>query len=608
MHPPHPPTPPHYPHDPHAEGDHEHHESGHSEGVAHLGGAVEQVESVLEDVERQLARIRRLKDDQHREIELFTEKAKQVAEQELELTRQRVEIERERVELEGSRGDVEHERGEVERLRDELESQKGSVRHECETLAAQRTELDERMATLDTRLEAISAREDAIEQRLKTAQDAEQQASSHWQQIDTVARELGERERGANEGVAALRENVHELERELDQVRAANRSSTTDHDETAQELSRAVSAMDNLRDQLNDANATNERLEQESSEHCGVDPEEIAKRDKAIEMLQDRLKQSEERASDLEQQVQRLSKSAQHGSHMERVEKRLRMRRERLRKQKTLLTEQAHKISSVKQSLAKKQKNAEEAAKMREVLAVDQKKLDKALGKAQRNAARGKVGVFFLCVVLGMTLIAGASWEIAGRIKPATYIASATLAADTASGVMSAERTVSWGAYHQELSMDPQLMERAADRLKRRGILELGSAPALRTRLRKDLTVTVDEPGKVSLTFVGEGEARTARILDTYTTAFVSAANGTRNHRMDRTGTKVIAVAATDEQPIEDPRVALFGLIAGSGTALALLVTSLAWRSLVTRKCKIEAELSPENDPDPTVDFHQRAI
>ncbi len=100
----------------------------------------------------------------------------------------------------------------------------------------------------------------------------------------------------------------------------------------------------------------------------------------------------------------------------------------------------------------------------------------------------------------------------------------------------------------------------------------------------------------------GEGSGRTERELDTFITAVVAYANDTKMLRADQSSTKLIQRAASDGAPIEDPRLAAFGIAAGAGCGLVLILTVIAWRSLRSTVAKRAA------DPDSGGSFDDSAM
>lgn len=429
-----------------------------------------------------------------------------------------------------------------------------------------RAECARREAALAERSEAASRAEAEAEAMRGRLAEAEARCEELWSRIAQAEAQ------GATAGGAELDKRDLAIGKLRDQLAEAN----TRADQTTEELRKAMLA-------LEQASA--------SSGSGMFDTSELTKRDEAIEKLKAKLNQAKERMDRLarERDEARRSSSGAPEAGIGAQAEALRMRRARLKRQKELLAAQGQKIGKIKSSLETKQKQCEDVLALKSQLSLERAAVAKAVERAERRAAKNRAGVFMLTVVAMIAIIVGGSWQLSGTLRPGTYLAQMTVAMERDGA--SPEHVASWSSYLERLVSDPQMLEAAADRMKRRGILELANPIDLHNFLEENLDLMAGEVGRLTLTLKGSSAQRTERILETLASAYIGLANETRDLRMDRSATIVEARAQASSEPIEDPRMALFGMMAGGGSALALFGTAVAWRVLIGRKRKIESEI-----------------
>jgi hypothetical protein len=254
------------------------------------------------------------------------------------------------------------------------------------------------------------------------------------------------------------------------------------------------------------------------------------------------------------------------------------------------LRQRAGKLSQAKEAIDAKQKEVERILQQRQTIVAARTELQDREKKLASKAgkSRGLAALFLgVIAVLGLGVM---SWAVVDRIFPATYAASATLAADDSAGALNAEQQEAWMAYVEQLANDPRLMEVASNRMRRRGMIDLGSAGALSARLAQDLDLSSSSPGQLTLTLKGEGADRTQRLLDTFVASMVSVANDARDRRMDGASTIVAVGATVDGEPIQDPRLIYAGIGWGASTGILFFLSIALLVRLTIAKRKFEQE------------------
>lgn len=225
----------------------------------------------------------------------------------------------------------------------------------------------------------------------------------------------------------------------------------------------------------------------------------------------------------------------------------------------------------------------EQLVRERQALRADRAALEAVARRLLRKRGGALAGASLAGLLTLWVALAAGSWFVAGRFAPAMFAASARLGIEDAGGELDDEQRRAWGKFIEQLPGDPQFIELAADRFKQRLIPSLATPGLLAQRLERDLSLDPAGTGEVMLTLVGHGASRTERELQTIVSAAVTRANDTRAFRDDQAATLVLASAKTDPEPIEDPRLALFGAILGGATALLLLGGAACWRGFTRR-------------------------
>lgn len=337
------------------------------------------------------------------------------------------------------------------------------------------------------------------------------------------------------------------------------------------ERERALAAQSNRMNEVEQALAERARELQEGQDRlarqageCRAREEHLASRESALTEREHALASRESaaaaheradaphdhRAREMEAQVARLAEAADA----------LAIRRDRLKRQRILLTQRAEVLLRAKQTLAQRLADTQRLAA---VSPAGRHAVQPARGHAAMLRAAGVAG-------MGMAAILGVSWWVAGVLDRPVHLAETTLAMEVAPETVEGAGE-SWRRFHEDLARDPHLMQVAAERLKRRGRDDLASPTDLRAYLADHLAMDVPGAGRIRLTLTGRGRERTLRVLETFTSAVVSIANDSRDRRLDKSNTLVASPPTASADPVRSARLPIF-----AATATVLAVGSLA--------------------------------
>lgn len=569
----------------------------------------------------------------------------------------------------------------AERERALLERE-GAVEEATAALGRARQTVEEREIALAERDGAVSAAEARTENREQEAAAREAEAAERMRRIESreasvtraeaesqesgraleaernEARALGERLAGQKKVLRDREQTVGEREAtcELREAElAALQATVTSGAEAARriaelegtaqgieaEFTQRIEALETkvlrARAEADAAGKDRQMAEAEKSSTEGDLRLEISRRDQALEILQNRLREavaSSERAQ-AELEAARGAPGADKASDGEAPESSAGMeefntrRRARLRRLRGLLEERARKVIRAREALAKraeeleralqsraerpdaetderrrmleqKMAEAEKTLAMRAALTEQEQTLRVQARRLMARASKGSAGgvAAALCVMLVASLAGG--WALAGRFASSVYLARATIGMERTGEAHSPETTDSWMAFHEALAHDPQLVERAAERMRKRGFADLASPAALASRLREDLEVVAGAKGEITLSLRGEGAGRTEAVLDTFTGALVQMGNDARDRRLDRVSAIIARAAAADEAPIVDARPSAFAAFAGGLTGLSMIAWLVVWRSMARRPVSFGLEEIDERASDTT--------
>lgn len=570
--------------------------------VAELRQAREQVETERGALDEGRSKIEAADEQIRRRREEIQSEARDIAEARKTLDEQREQIDEQRESLD-------RRQGEIEAAAESLEADRAALAEDRNALEALQTELTERSAAIETAQreaeEKLSARAaklqreadslDEQRRRIEAGEDDAARAAS--ERIDALQQELEEFRVRLEETAASLAEREQRLEalgaeaakREEAAREEASRRIEQAEADAERRLNEAITKKD---EQIAGLRVKLESLENERDEalkeaakapaHADTDEEriniQIAKRDKAIEALSKRLEQADQKRRELEAALQKSEVGDGPSAESAPINSAaLARRKARLHQYKELLRRQSSKLMQARKALIKRQSEYERVLKRREELARAKTALDEASRRVLKSSARNKASIAVLCFTMTVALLGGLSWAVAERAFPGDAVLQATLSMVPEGAEPDARMYDAWSAHIQNLTDDPRLIEIAAGRMKRRGILELATPGDLSAHLRDHLDIAELAPGEIAVTLTGRGAKRTELALETLLASIVSVANDARDRRLDRSATAVTERPRAGDQPISRDQIMHAGMIWAGASLGALLLGLLIW-------------------------------
>lgn len=474
-------------------------------------------------------------------------------------------------ELDRSCADAEKLRTEAERERVRMEADQREVAGMQQRLAMMMKAVQARAAELEAREKSLSERERALSAGNEQASHAEQAADEELRKLELLLAE-----RAAL--IASRDAEIAELRAESERLGAESLKAREEAEAAGRQIAEAKAA--SVRPAVNPkASAETEK--------------ELEKSRKAIELLAEKLRTAQKEIEDLRGKLASASqrpaaaptgKQGANAAHNA-------LRRRRLQKYKGLLQTQARKIMSAQAALSKRQSEADQILAHRAKLAAAAELIKQR--EVRLNSQRSKSAGASLMLAFSLTTVAlaGMSWLAATKIAPATFLASATLEAETKGrGGKSAEDLEGWQSYHNQLVNDPQLIEQAAERVARRGMSALGTGAALQAHLKDHLVADSPKDGQLVLNLRGEDAQATATLLDTFVTSMASTANMSRTQRPDGLVTEISRGAQVPQAPIAHQRFVYAGGIFGGSMLVAMCLGTAGWRRMSRSRRSADAD------------------
>ncbi len=476
-----------------------------------------------------------------------------------------------------------------------LSAEQSKVSELTEQIAGHRQEI----AELNKQVEVSNAETKRLDSELKQAQAqlAKAPSSKAIEQANGVIQEL--REQIAEVGriadeeltterqkVAALDGQMKELGRQVEVLTqerdAVKKELATRADLGSEELKELQSRLTQTSTQLKKAT---EQLEQAGAKHQKLRAES-AQQSKELEEASRTVEELAAKVKSLHAELEE-ERSIPKGVNVDEWNAR---RRERLNGIRLALKTNSEKIRRATDALRDRYDQCEQVLVKRAELAEAYEAIAAAQAKYTNREVRSGVflglsGIGFLVLVM-----AGISWFVAGRIAPGEYAARVTVVADAGDRVLSEDDLASWGAYMESLTTDPQFVEFAAERMKRRGLLTLGIPGKLSHEMRESLDVASSMPGSIEIEYRGEGSERSRRVLDTFAVALTSAANNARARRSDGATSRIVDEVTTGDQPLDTRRMEMAGMVFGGSMLSSLILGGLFWSRLSAAKARFERD------------------
>ncbi|MBC7835290.1 MAG: hypothetical protein H7Y88_09355 [Phycisphaerales bacterium] len=438
-------------------------------------------------------------------------------------------------------------------------------------------ELERRSTKLAAEIESLRSRCTGLEVEAQQARDQGEESS---RELEQRVGELAAQKVSLEAGSASLHGEVTRLEKELLAAKGMLDEAGAQEKADPRELAKRDLAIQVLKDRLEKAVAARQAVEVEVAGAKG----ESAHLRTQIGGLQSRV-------AALQEQLEiaaSAKRSVDEASGPDKVALRNISRRRRLATYKSLLQAQARKIIAAKGAMVKRQAECDAVLAQRprlaaaiEAVRVQERKL---VAKGAKSGALALV--FYVVGTIGVIL--ALSWAITAQVAPATYVARATISAERGGITPSDTELQGWQVFHEDLAIDPRMMEAASERFRQRGLETLGTPAEVQSWYKAGMFASSSQDGQLTLELRGVGASRTQRELDTFVTAMVSVANAGRAARTDAMATAIIEPAKAGDEPVADQRLLYAGGMAGGGFFGASLLGLGVWGRLKRSKSRYE--------------------
>lgn len=566
-------------------------------------GMTEDIRGVMTDIERRLDRLRVAHADREREREELEARSTAVEQQAQELEAAATELaDRQR----------EHEQAvaAAEARFTELDQREVQAREAFEKAKAEhdavRTELAEQRETLETQQAEFEA-EKARTREL--AEDAGQQLKDVEEDraaLEATAREIDERQQDLDDQASTLAERV----REIDQQRVAldaRAEQLTQQDQKLADLSRQAAEQREklsgdssdleqqkqwLAEQTKQADVLRARVKQLENE-LEAAKEQVAEATQTQvasaeidEAVAEELEQTRGKLRDAAAMIAKLreqldqSGSDDHATSASADGEHIRRRQRRLRFVRQTLQQEHAKIAKASELMRQRAANMAQQGTVSDGAQSESKPV--ATGPM---AAIARMGVGMAGVAVALAVLAGVSWIAAGEIATPTYAASVTVAHDARGREVLAEDLAGWQAFHESLMSDPRFYEFAADRMRQRGLLELGDAVSVKAFVENSVSWESGRDGELMIEVREQGAGRARRVAETLAISLAGQANTARERRPDGLPSVISKEATPDDRPLTNEQPMLAG---GVFVGLALVIAALG--GVVSRRVKRVSE------------------
>ncbi len=485
-----------------------------------------------------------------------------------ELTQQRAELDQTREELQAERDAFEAERSRIEQLAEDASQQVQDVAEDRAALEATARELDERQRDLDEQASVLADRVREIESRSKGLDARAEQLKEQDRKLAELSRQAAERQEklsGDSSDLQQQKQWLAEQTRQTDLLRSRVKQLET-------ELERAKS-------EINEAQAT--------TEAPGVD--EAIERE--LNETRQKLRDAAGIIADLREQldVARSTDPAESGdpdsAHMQRRQRRLRFVRQTLRQEHAKIAKASELLRQRSAALAQQASGSPEAARE------PSPKPPKVSGPI---AAVARLGVGMAGVAAAIVVLAGVSWVASGEFVTPTYASSVTIGHDARGREVLAEDLAGWQSFHESLLDDPRFYEFAAERMRQRGLLDLGDAVSVKSFVESSVGWASGRDGELMLEVREQGADRSRRVAETLAIALVGQANSARERRPDGLPSVIAKDAQADGRPLTNERP----LYAGGIFAGLVLVSALMGGVVSRRLASVRRQAAAEGHTD----------
>ncbi|MEQ8317701.1 MAG: hypothetical protein RIE77_02585 [Phycisphaerales bacterium] len=565
-------------------------------------GLTEDIRGVMSDIERRLDRLRAAHADREREREELESRSQAVHEHAQQLEQARQELAEHQRAHEEAVAAAEARFAELDRREEAARTafEEAKARHDAtrRELAEATTEIESGREALAADREAFEAERSRIEQLAEEAAQQVKDVEEDRSALEATARELDERQRDLDEQASTLAERVREIEArskglderakmleeqdrklaELSRKAAEQREQlsgdSSDLEQQKQWLAEQTKQVDLLRARV-------KQLEGELTEARSHAIDADGQADEADESLRAELDETREKLRDAAGIIAQLRDQLNNADASEPAnadDAHLRRRQRRLRFVRQTLRQEHAKIAKASELLKQRSAALSEQGSERGSETSNAAPAPQVTGPL---AALARMGVGMFGVAGAIAVLAGVSWIASGELVTPTYASSVTVAHDARGREVLAEDLAGWQAFHEDLMEDPRFYEFASERMRQRGLLELGTAVAVKSFVEESVGWASGRDGELMLEVRQPGADRSRRVAETLAIALVGQANSARERRPDGLPSVISKEAQADRRPLTNERPLYAGGIFGG-----LLLVSAALGGTVSRRLK----------------------
>lgn len=471
------------------------------------------------------------------------------------------------------------------------------------------TELQLALSARDRRIEELAQAAQEAASLRRQAEEARARAGELQAALDERERALGQSDTAARDHeqrLAAAEARIAELQLQLENASAA---SPVDPEQT-ERLHALADEVARLRSAIGERDAAIERLRSGAaqSSSTAADAQALEQLQADTDALRAELDEARERLADSLQENRRLREraaSAGDGADLpEHLVEAIASRRRRLSRVRAALRRQHEKLTRASDGLRQRYEQCEQILAQRDQLAAARQALVETQRRLDRQVARAAkvkvaAGVFY--VIASLAGLAGLSWAASAPLSTQVYVASASIGVKDDGRYQNPEAVQHWQTYVESLRTDPLFRSGLSESLLRAGFASKSTAGEVAALLENELRITSPSAGQLDFALQGEGAARTQRLLETVTTAYLSEARATKDRRVDQLDTDLRQPAAADPTPIHDDRPMVAGGIFLPLVGITFIIGGLVWRRLATSKTKFEAQSLADSALDPAL-------
>ena len=489
--------------------------------------------------------------------------------------------------------------------RADLDARESAIR-DAEARATELTEREQALVERESALREAEARATELAERERALEDRQRAIDELHQKNENLQRAIDERQRAAEDLARAVEEReraIEDRQRALEErENAATEQSGHDTEADAQVIA-----------QLNTARGRIAELESRNSQLRSDAEENQREMERAARMLTEAHRQAAEakkaapaRPSAPAGPVGGPRTEAFHRSRRARlvsIRRRLRADAKKLEQISRVLSERQSKVSASEKMVSLQKSTLLEAEAAREASEIARGEAAAMLNAArrvqeryERRGAAATAATFLASSLIALGLIVGGAWMGVDRTAKPECRATSTVSMSPGADQLGEEAAEVWMQFVTDLPEDPRFVEYAAGRFKARGVRELASPADVTRMLDRSFDLEPIGPGRITASLKGTGTGHTTQTLATLATSITTYANETRNMRADGATTASDTAPASQAEIIDDPRIKMFGMVAGAGACLLLIALLMVWRALrgaVIRAVRDTADVLP---------------